>query len=248
MSTPAVGVALESDFPSTQWSVVLKAGAADSVGRDAMAQLARQYWYPLYAYSRRKMTARHAAEDIIQEFFVYLLDNGVIGKANRSAGQFRVFLLTCFSRFRVSEYRKGKAAKRGGNRVHFALDFESADRRFESEAMLGGDPEDMFRYAWAMEILRRTTDILRSKYAAKGKLELFELLSRKIGEDDAKYSEIATVVGLTGDAVRTAARTLRDRFEREIRKVIGQTVGSPAEIEGEIIELQAALSRRHNRH
>ena len=42
-------------FATTQWSVVLAAGeAAGQESREALAQLCGTYWYPLYAYVRRR--------------------------------------------------------------------------------------------------------------------------------------------------------------------------------------------------
>ena len=61
-------------FATTHWSVVVAAGESDSSkGTEAMAQLCRTYWYPLYAYVRRKGYDSHEAQDLTQEFFSRLL-------------------------------------------------------------------------------------------------------------------------------------------------------------------------------
>ncbi len=96
-----------SDFGSTRWSVVLAAGRISSAdAREALALLCQHYWYPLYAYVRRRAKSVDEAQDLIQEFFARLLEHNLIGKADPERGRFRCFLLTALRNFLANEWAK----------------------------------------------------------------------------------------------------------------------------------------------
>jgi DNA-directed RNA polymerase specialized sigma24 family protein len=62
-------------FPSTHWSLVIKAGSPESPqARAALAELCSAYWYPIYAFIRRKGNGHDQALDLTQEFFARLLE------------------------------------------------------------------------------------------------------------------------------------------------------------------------------
>src|SRR2546422_622589 len=80
-------------FNTTHWSVVLAAGdAASPQAGEALEQLCRTYWYPLYAYVRRKGHSTEDAQDLTQEFFAQLLEDNLVQQCRRE-GKFRSFLL-----------------------------------------------------------------------------------------------------------------------------------------------------------
>src|ERR1700722_14390588 len=57
-------------FRSTRWEIVLAArDPADPEVSRALAELCRTYWYPLYAFARRKGSTPEQAEDLTQGFF-----------------------------------------------------------------------------------------------------------------------------------------------------------------------------------
>ena len=86
-----------SNFETTQWSVVLAAGDADSPGsREALEALCEIYWYPLYAYARRRGQNEENARDLTQGFFAKLLEKNWVAAADRERGKFRTFMLTAF--------------------------------------------------------------------------------------------------------------------------------------------------------
>jgi len=59
-------------FHTTYWSVVLAAADSAAPGAcGALEQLCRTYWYPLYAYVRRRGFDPHEAQDLTQEYFLY---------------------------------------------------------------------------------------------------------------------------------------------------------------------------------
>src|SRR5438034_1351543 len=81
-------------FATTHWNVVLNAGGEDSSqALVAIEKLARAYWYPLYAYVRRKGHDTHTAEDLTQEFFARVISRNFFARVDRTKGRFRSWLL-----------------------------------------------------------------------------------------------------------------------------------------------------------
>lgn len=77
-------------FTTTHWTMVLSARQSDSPqAAEALEKLCRTYWYPLYAYVRRRGHAPHDAQDLTQEFFARLLENNSLGVVEREKGKFR---------------------------------------------------------------------------------------------------------------------------------------------------------------
>ena len=58
-------------FPSTHWSLIKKAGSHESPqARAALAELCSAYWYPIYAFIRRKGNGADQALDLTQGFLL----------------------------------------------------------------------------------------------------------------------------------------------------------------------------------
>ena len=102
-------------FATTRWSVVLAAGAdASQAGHDALEQLCRTYWPPVYAYARRSGRSPEDARDLTQGFFTRLIEMGSLSRADPERGRFRSFLLGAFKHFLAHDRDRVQALKRGG--------------------------------------------------------------------------------------------------------------------------------------
>lgn len=229
-------------FATTRWSLVAAAGRADAPdGRAALADLCRLYWYPLYAYVRRRGHAAHDAADLTQAFFARLLEKGALGAADPARGRFRTFLLTACQHFLANEHQREAALKRGAGRVA-ALDLGDAEGRYGREPAHGESPERLFARRWALELLGRALARLRQEHEGEGKGALFEALKGRLtGDDAAGYADVAAALGLSEGAVKTAAHRLRRRYGELLREEIGETVATAAEIDEEVRELFRAL-------
>src|SRR5579864_9082625 len=114
-STPDSGGKLRPVFVTTKWSVVRAAGRSDTTSATAaLEKLCRTYWYPLYAYVRRRGHTPEDAQDLTQEFFARLLEGQSLAGADPELGRFRSFLQTSMNHFLTDEWKKAKAKKRGG--------------------------------------------------------------------------------------------------------------------------------------
>lgn len=102
-------------FATTHWSVVVAAGqGADAQASQALELLCRTYWYPIYAYIRRKGYEVADAEDLTQGFFAHVLCRGFLKRASPTKGRFRSFMLGALKYFMADEWAKLQAQKRGG--------------------------------------------------------------------------------------------------------------------------------------
>lgn len=143
-----------SDFATTQWSVVLRAAHSDnSEARSALELLCRRYWFPLYAYTRRRVPQIHEAQDLTQEFFLRVLSKNVLAAASPERGRFRSYLLTSLKNFLANEWDRATAQKRGGGCETLPLDWDSGESRLSLEPTHDMTPERQFERQWALTLL-----------------------------------------------------------------------------------------------
>ena len=235
---------LRSTFATTHWSEVLEAGRGDSPeAAAALERLCGAYWYPLYAYVRRQGHAPHDAQDLLQDFFVRLLERNSFRLADRNRGRFRTFLLTSLQHFLINEWRKANRQKRGGGRRLLSLDAEGTETRFLAEPADERSPDKAFERAWAMVVLDRVLDQLQAEAAATGRGRVFdEVKAFLTGEDpESSYADVGRRLGLPESNLRVTVHRLRHRYRELLRKEISLTVEDPTIIDEEIRNLIAAL-------
>jgi RNA polymerase sigma-70 factor (ECF subfamily) len=231
-------------FASTHWSLVVAAGQRDSPeSAAALASLCRLYWYPLYAYARRRLPNPEDARDLTQEFFTRLLEKDYLRQADRQRGRFRSFLLTAFKHFLANEQERAHAQKRGGGRKVLPLDFPDGDRRYQLEPGHEATAEALYERGWALTLLEQALARLREEQAGAGKGRLFECLKETLTGADAPrpYAEIAAELGTSVEAIKVAVHRLRRRYGELLRAEIAQTVTTAEEVEGELRDLFAAV-------
>jgi RNA polymerase sigma-70 factor (ECF subfamily) len=248
MSTSATNSPLPADarrpFATTRWSLVLAAGKDNSAdSRQALVVLCEAYWYPLYAYVRRRGIDADEAQDLTQEFFTRLLEKEYVRSADPARGKFRSFLLASLNHFLANEWRRERAQKRGGRQTILSLDFADGEGRLAREPAHAMTPEKIFERRWALTLLAEALTKLREEYAAAGKLPLLEKLQPFLGGegDAAPYQQIGDELGLSEGAVKVAVHRLRRRCRDILREEIAQTVSGPEEIDQELRDLLAAV-------
>jgi RNA polymerase sigma factor (sigma-70 family) len=228
---------LTGTFATTHWSVVLAAGQSATIdAREALEQLCRTYWYPLYFYLRRCGSSPEDAEDLVQEFFARLLSKDYLGRADPQKGRFRSFLLSGIKNLLCDQHDRSNRIKRGGGKPVVSLDAPSAEARYQLEPVDGSAPDRAFDRSWATALLERAATRLRTEYAQSGRTELFEQLTdfRLDQESQVSYVEAARQLGLSQSAVRSAIYRLRQRHRELVREEIAQTLADPAELEEEV--------------
>jgi RNA polymerase sigma factor (sigma-70 family) len=232
-------------FAATRWTLILAAasGGPSFPAADAMAELCRVYWYPLYAYIRRRGHDRHEAEDLTQEFFARLLAKNYLAGVDRRKGKFRAFLLTAIRHFLANEWDRACAKKRGGRQTVLSLDALTAENRYRLEPSHDLTPEKLFERQWALTVLDQVLVRLQAEFVAEGKQSLFERLKPLLTAPRASggHAAIAAELGMTEGAVKVAVHRLRRRYRQLLRDEIAQTVASPEEIDDEIRYLLSCL-------
>lgn len=235
----------ESWFVTTRWSIVLTAGRSNT-GRaqEALSRLCETYWYPLYAFVRRRGHSPEDAQDLTQEFFARLLEHNWVGDADRAKGRFRTFLLTALSRFLANEWHRARAQKRGGGVIPLSLDTAVAEDRYQSDLTHTMAPDQLYDRQWTMTLLDRTLNRLSGEHEQAGKAAEFDALCPFLTAERGgiPYATVATQLSLSETAARQAVHRLRRRFRDVFREEIVQTVASPEEVEEEIRHLFATLS------
>jgi RNA polymerase sigma factor (sigma-70 family) len=223
---------------------VLAAGETRSPNADqALEALCRTYWYPLYAFLRRRGCGAEDAQDLTQAFLLSLLARKSLRQVAPAKGKFRSFLLAALEHFLANERAHAHRLKRGGGQKLLPLDLASAETRYAGEPADPSTPEKVYERHWALALLKETLDHLCREYEAAGKGVLFEQLQGSLTGDKTllPYGELATRLGMTNGAIKVAVHRLRQRYRELLREEIAQTVASPAEIDGEIRYLFTAL-------
>jgi DNA-directed RNA polymerase specialized sigma24 family protein len=235
-----------ANFATTQWSIVASAGkGVDSPSaRQALAELCRRYWYPLFAYVRRSGLDFEAARDATQAFFANVLEKNLFGFAERERGRFRSFLLISLKNFLANERDRADALKRGGGHVLASLDYMQAESRWNAEPRDDDSPDKLFERAWVTTLLDRVLSRLKAEYTASGQEARFELFQSSLygPREGVSFAEAANQLQTTEDAARQAALRLRKRYREILREEVSSTMADPTGIDDEIRGLFTAFS------
>ena len=240
---PAEGAA---SFHTTRWTIVMRAAQSQAQGgQSALAQLCRNYWYPLYMFARRRGHSPDDAQDLTQGFFLHLLEQRALAGVDRLKGKFRSFLLASFQNHLSDQVDRARRFKRGGDKEFVQLDAEEAEERYRLEPVERLTAENMFDARWAMTLLAEALNRLHQEYASEAKTSTFEALKVFLDPVNSasppSYEEVANRLQVSMGAVKTLIHRLRKRYTALLREEVGRTVSNPAEIDEEIHALCEAL-------
>jgi RNA polymerase sigma-70 factor (ECF subfamily) len=232
-------------FRTTRWSLVVAARGGDLVeARQALSDLCAAYWYPLYAFVRRKGCNSDDARDVVQGFIAQLIERGDLASVDRQKGKFRSFLMASCEHFLAHERERARARKRGGGRVPVSIDRLEAEGRYAREVAHGLTAERLYERRWALTVLGNVLERLGAEMLRSGRSRQFEALRPALlgSAERVSYARIAAELGSTEDAARAAAHRLRRRYRVLLRDEVAHTVSDPAEVEAEIQSLFTALA------
>jgi RNA polymerase sigma factor (sigma-70 family) len=239
---PAAGPAAQ--FATTHWSAVFAAGHGGSTAAsEALAELCRAYWYPLYAYARRTSRSAEDAQDLTQGFFEHLLKSRLLASADASKGRFRSFLLHCFRNFMATEHAKATRHKRGGGVTMLSLDVAGAEERFGREMANRRSPEVLYERNWALAVLDEALLQVQREFARTGRERTFQVLQPHLTGDtnEVSLSGLARELSTTEATVRVMVHRLRRRYRQVLNGVVLRTVSSPTEVEEELRYLHQVM-------
>lgn len=232
------------EFPSTQWSRILQAGAGeDPGGAAALEALCQAYWLPLYAFLRRQGHEPADAEDLVQGFLARVVAREDLAEVGPQKGRFRTFLLTALRNFVIKHALREKALKRGGGKPVISIDLGGAERLCGPD-LAAGSPEAAFDRHFARALLARGFAALGEEHRARGKEQFFASLAPLLdGAEPEGYGPTATRLGMTPGAVAVAVHRMRGRLRELLRAEVQDLCGSAGEVEQELRYLLEVWSR-----
>ena len=234
-----------SKFGTTRWSVVLAArdpGQLD-VQKSSLTTLFQAYWYPLYAYLRRKGYRAEDARDLVQEFFAALIEKDFLKSVDPDRGKFRWFLMDAVRKYSANWTAAETSQKRGGEYSLLSLDFSAGEERYQLEPVDGWTPERLFERRWTLELLDQALADLESDYRDSGRGRFFDALRVFLTADSSPpdYQSVADQLGLSLTAIKVAIHRLRDKYRESVIQCVGRTLDEGESIDDEIDRLLKAL-------
>jgi DNA-directed RNA polymerase specialized sigma24 family protein len=244
---PTMDIQSKADaFATTHWSLVLTAQGQSAAAEEALEELCRTYWRPLYAFARRQGCDPEEARDLTQGFFELLLKRRDLDAVRREKGRLRSYLLVSFKHFLGCERRREMTIKRGYGQWLIPLEEVHATER--AGLPTGGlidslSADRLYQRRWASTLIDHVLKRLRNEYSAIGNASLFDSLKQLLPDepDAPSRTDIAARLGITDNALRQAFHRFRHRYQMLLREEIGHTVADPGEIEDELRQLIIVL-------
>lgn len=226
------------EFVTTHWSLVgaVQPGQAGQTrAREALEQLCRAYWYPLYAFVRSRGYSAADAQDLTQAFFTRILETDGLASADRKQGRFRSYLLGAMKHFLANEWHRAQTQKRGGRVQIIEWDALDPEARYTGASDRADNPEHLFDREWALETIAAALQALREEMEKTGKSRQFDALKECLtGRDELPRKELAAQLDMSESAVKVAVHRMRQRYRMLLRAVIAETVSSEADLDDEI--------------
>src|SRR5262249_11661523 len=193
-------------FTTTHWTMVLEAQGESPAAQQALENLCRTYWRPIYSFAQRQGMGPEESKDLTQAFFADLLEHKSLTSVRREKGRFRSFLLGALKHFLADERRRAVAIKRGKGQRRIPLDELKTDERLEVEPSDPVTAEQIYERRWASAVLERVLSRSKDEYSAAGNAALFDSLKQLLPDEPGAPSQadIAAQLGMTENAVRQA--------------------------------------------
>ena len=231
---------------TTQWSVVLLSAQSRAPGsKAALAELCLLYWFPLYAFVRRRGYSPADTQDLVQGIFLHLLDHKALAEVDPRKGKFRCFLLASIKNYLSKEADRARCWKRGGNVEFVPWDTANAEEVCQFEPADFLTAETIFDARWATALLQETMARLSNQYAAQGRSATLQVLEPFLAPGGVQgvpsYEQAADQLQVSIVAVKTLIHRMRKQFTTLLREEVARTVSDPAGIDAEIHSLCEAL-------
>jgi len=233
-------------FPVTRWSLVLDVRSGDQSRRDdALGELCRVYWGPVYAFVRRSGNEADEAKDLTQGFFLDFLERSSFEGAHEQKGRMRNYLLGALKNFLAKSHHKLCAQKRGSGVLPVSLDACEAEGAFLAGVQLDESPELIYERKWAEALFERSFDRLRDFFESRGKVESFELLKPTLMGQRVEegYAGIARQLGESESSIGVTVHRMRQRFRQLLEEEIRQTLAHEGDFQDELSHLYTIFQK-----
>ncbi len=217
-------------FVTTRWTRTARAaGSNDTHDVQARGEFCEDYWYPIYAYLRRKGSSPHEAEDITQGFFSHsIMGKDILSSADPAKGRLRTYLLSCLENFLIDEHRRATSQKRDERRT-VSIDAQAGEERYLREPVEHLSPDRCYDRAWCENLLARALEILNRKYARLGGDSQVNYLALRPFLDTPQIStekleDLAADLRIASGLVSVRLSRLRGEYNKTARELIKETV------------------------
>jgi len=231
-------------FKTTRWTLVAMAGGESDEAREAMEELCQAYWFPLYAFARRSGHPSAQSKDLVQGFFLQVIEKHLFSRANADKGKLRTFLLTAFRRHLFHEARREATLKRGGGESILSIDELDAESWYHEQLIEGETPEHMYDRQWALTLMEKSVRSLEEQWRARGKASLFAhlkpFLTRQPEAGD--YPSLENDLGISRSSLKTSVHRLRAEYRSQIQEQIEGTQLAGGDWQEEMRSLIRALA------
>jgi RNA polymerase sigma factor (sigma-70 family) len=230
-------------FVTTRWSVVAQARGDHPSARQALEELCRTYWFPLYAFARRSGHASADAQDLVQGFFVQVVEKDLFSRADAEKGKLRTFLLTAFKRHISHEARKEATMKRGGGTEAISFDVIEAESWYAEQLISNESPEKMYDRQWALTLLELVINELAKEWEKRERGEIFATLRPYLtSQPEANdYARVEQVLNMGRPAIKSAVHRLRTQYRDKLITKVRETQLDEGDFQGEIQTLLSAV-------
>ena len=236
----------QAEFPTTRWTLIASAGnVRDPDSRRALESLCAAYWYPLYAFVRRRGSSPEQAQDHTQDFFARILEHGYFDRADREKGRFRSFLLSAFKAYLCGAFDHDHAVKRGGGIQMFAFEVSNGEEMYAREPVCDETPERIYERRWALTLLDRVMEGLRDEFVRHGRLDHFNRIKfALLGEASIPYANLARELETNEASLKVGIHRLRKRYREILRAEVADLVADPADVDSELRFLISAVGKK----
>ena len=211
--------------------------------------LLKRYWKPVYCYLRRQGHGNEQAKDHTQGFLhEVVLRRGLIGKADRSKGRFRSFLLMALKRYMIDVKHKQAARKRIPQDK--LVPFDQVDSVELPQTIVESTPEDSFNYAWVSALLEQVLEKVETACNEDGKDVHWKVFGDRVlqpimdGTEPPSLKEICDKYEIEDDAKASNMMvTVKRRFQAVLMAHLRDSVVSDEQVNGELEELRRFFPR-----
>ena len=211
----------------TRWSLVRRAAGTGDAASHALGEILSHYWYPLYAWARRRGLSEEDAADGVQSFLAKACETQLLARAREERGRLRTWLLRCFQNFLANTADRSRAEKRGAGTVHLSIDRAGAESLYLNEPALTESPDALYRRAWAVSLMEEGLLHLAAHYHSAGRTALYDAILPALDGPlpDQGYAELAVTLGMTSTALRSAVFRMRHRYRDILGTLAAERLG-----------------------
>jgi RNA polymerase sigma-70 factor (ECF subfamily) len=186
---------------------------------------------------------------LTQGFFCEIvLGRKLIQHADQAKGRFRTLLLTALERYLVSVRRKEGRQKRKPKTGIRQLEIDELSKLTIPQSEM--EPQEVFYYAWAADLLDLVLSELKDEYCSTAKKDHWEVFWSKVvapifnNEEAPSYADICSTYGIENESkASNMVITTKRRFRVILKRYLRNLVQSDTEVEEELGEVFLILSR-----